>query len=324
LKAIVIKQPGGPEVLQIEELKKPEPGYSDVQVRVQAAGLNQADISQRQGRYPAPADCPQDIPGLEFSGTVEKLGANVHNFSIGDRVFGLVGGGAYAEYLVTNSRLLAKLPERLSFVEGAAIPEAFITAYDAMVSQANLSCGEIVLINAVGSGVGIAAVQIAKAIGATTIGTARTPEKLEKAKAYGLDFGVVAQEGYFAEEIKKISEGVDVILELVGGNYLPEDLICASLKARIVLIGMLAGRSMSLDLSKVLTKKLKIIGTTLRARPLEEKIIVTNVFKKHLLPLFEKGVLRPVVDEIFPLAKAADAHSYLETHKTFGKVVLTI
>ncbi len=307
-----------------EEVAKPEPGLGEVQVRVQAAGLNQADILQRQGKYPAPPDCPQNIPGLEFAGTVEKLGAGVQGFSIGDRVFGLVSGGAYAEYLVTNARMLVKLPARLSFIEGAAIPEVFITAYDAMVSQAHLACGEKVLINAAGGGVGIAAIQIAHAIGATTVGTARTSEKLEKAKQYGLDQAVVAAEGKFAEEVKKITEGVDVVLELVGGSYLSEDLKCASLQARIVLVGMLGGSSVNIDLAKILSKRLQILGTHLRARPLEEKIMVTNRFKKHLIPLFEQGVLRPVVDEIFPLAEAAQAQAYLETHKTFGKVILTV
>jgi NADPH:quinone reductase len=324
MKAIVIKKPGGPEVLQLEEREKPEPGKGEVLVRIQAAGLNQADIVQRQGKYPAPPEFPQDIPGLEFSGTVEQLGVGVQGISIGERVFGLVGGGAYAEYLVTNVRLLAKLPDNLSFIEGAAIPEAFITAYDSMVSQANLACGEKVLINAAGSGVGIAAIQIARAIGATTIGTARTADKLEKAKAFGLDFGIMVQEGTFAEEVKKICDGVDVIVELVGGKYLSEDLICASSRARIILIGLLAGNAINIDLTKVLGKRLQIIGTMLRARPLEEKIMVTNTFEKHLVPLFAKGILRPVVDEIFPLAEASQAQAYLETHKTFGKVILTI
>jgi len=324
MKAIVIKQPGGPEALHVEEMAKPEPGLGEIQVRVQAAGLNQADILQRQGKYPPPPDSPQNIPGLEFAGTVEKLGAGVQGFSIGERVFGLVSGGAYAEYLVTNARMLVKLPERLSFIEGASIPEVFITAYDAMVSQAHLACGEKVLINAAGSGVGVAAIQIAHAIGATTIGTARTREKLEKAKAYGLDYSVVAQEGLFAEEVMKISGGVDVILELVGGSYLSEDINCASLRSRIVLVGLLGGNSININLAKILGKRLQITGTHLRNRPLEEKITVTNILRKHLVPLFEQGILRPVVDEIFPLAEAAQAHAYLETHKTFGKVILTI
>lgn len=324
MKAIVIKQPGGPEVLQLEELARPEPEAGEVVVRVQAAGLNQADVLQRQGRYPAPPDSPQNIPGLEFAGTIEKLGVGVQDFSVGERVFGLVSGGAYAEYLVSNARLLVKLPERLSFVEAAAIPEVFITAYDAMISQAHLACGEKVLINAAGSGVGIAAIQIARAIGATTIGTARTSKKLEKAKTYGLDFGIVTKEGLFAEEVMRISGGVDVILELVGGTYLSEDISCASLRGRIMLVGLLGGHSVNINLAKILGKRLQITGTHLRARPLEEKIMVTNSFKKHLLPLFEQGVLRPVIDEIFPLAESARAQAYLETHKTFGKVILAV
>jgi NADPH:quinone reductase-like Zn-dependent oxidoreductase len=265
---------------------------------------------------------------MEFAGEVDELGEDVTDWRVGDRVFGLAGGGSQAEYLVAHTRTLAAIPSSLTFEQAAATPEAFITAFDAMVSQARLGSGEYVLIHAVGSGVGTAAVQIARAIGARSIGTARTESKLERARSLGLDAGVVAKEGQFSSEVLARTGpfGVDVILELVGGGYFAEDLACASQKGRIVLVGTMAGAATQVDLGTLLRKRLTVIGTMLRSRPIEEKIEVTQTFAHRivplLLPLLASGALKPIVDRTFPLSEAGKAHAYMETNQGFGKIVL--
>ncbi len=322
--AIVVTRPGGPEVLQLREVPSPVPSRGEVRVRVRATAVNRADLLQRMGAYPAPPGVPADIPGLELAGEVDALGEGVERLAVGDRVFGLVGGGAYAEHVVAHERTLAHIPEAMSFADAAAVPEAFITAYDAMVTQARLGAGEWVLVPAAGSGVGTAAIQIAAAIGARAVGTARSERKLEQARALGLQVGVVAAGGRFAEEVKKATGGVHVVLELVGGPYLAEDLACVRPRGRIVLVGLMAGARVDLDLALVLGKRLEVRGTMLRARPLEEKIDAARVFEEHVVPLFASGRLRAVVDRVMPLAEAAGAHALLGSNETFGKVVLSV
>ena len=326
MKAVAIEKPGGPEVLKLVEVKEPKPQKGEVRIKVKAAGVNRADLLQRKGHYPPPAGWPADIPGLEFAGVVDELGVETHGFSIGQRVFGLCGGGAYAQYIIVHAGELNRMPDHLTFEEAAAVPEAFITAYDAMVSQGRLTSGETVLINAVGSGVGIAALQIAKVLLATTIGTSRSEEKLLKAKEYGLDHAIAVKDRSFKAEVLKITEGrgVDLVLELVGGPYLNESVKAAAPRGRVILVGLMAGASTDVDLASVLTKRLELRGTTLRARPLEEKIQVASSFTKHVVPLFEQGLLKAVVDKVMPLSEAASAHRYLENNANFGKVVLQV
>jgi NADPH:quinone reductase-like Zn-dependent oxidoreductase len=278
------------------------------------------------GHYPAPFDAPQDIPGLEFAGEVDALGDAAGPWKEGDRVFGLAGGGTYSEAIVVHSRALARVPDRLTFEEAAAAPEAFITAFDAMVTQARLGSGERVLVHAVGSGVGTAAVQIARAIGARSLGTARTLAKIDRAKGLGLDEGILVTEGQFAREVMRRTDeaGVDVVLELVGGRYLAEDLACTALRARVVVVGHLAGPRAELDLGDLLRKRITIVGTVLRSRPLEEKLEAMQAFARHIVPLLANGTLRPVVDRTFPLSEAAAAHAYMATNDGFGKIVLTV
>ena len=318
MKAVVIARPGGPEVLELHEVATPEPGRGEVRVRVRATAVNRADLLQRMGAYPAPPDAPADIPGLEFAGEIDALGDAAGDWKVGDRVFGLCGGGAYAEALVAHGRALARMPDQLSFTDAAAVPEAFITAWDAMVTQARLAAGESVLIHAVGSGVGTAAVQIARVIGARSVGTARTPDKLERARALGLDSGVLVEGGKFAGAVGP----VHVVLELVGGQYLAEDLACLLPRGRVVLVGLMAGVRADLDLGALLRKRLTIQGTVLRSRPLEEKIEATQAFVRHLVPLLARGALRPVVDRVMPLAEAGAAHTYVASNQGFGKTVL--
>lgn len=325
MRAIAITKPGGPDVLALVERETPQPLRGEVRVRVRATAINRADLLQRMGAYPAPADAPADIPGLELAGEVEALGPGVERLAVGDRVFGLVGGGAYAEQLVTHERALAKIPEGMSFEDAAAVPEAFITAHDAIVGQAGLTAGETLLIHAVGSGVGTAAVQLARALGAFTIGTARTPDKLERAKALGLDAGVVAEGNRFADAVRAIEPvGAHVVLELVGGGYLDEDLRCTRPLGRIVLVGLLAGAKQELDLGLILRKRLRIFGTALRSRPLEEKLAVMRTFEERVVPLFARGALCPVVDAVMPLDQAAQAHARMASNAGFGKIVLQV
>jgi NADPH2:quinone reductase len=326
MRAIAIESHGEPGVLVPVIMPEPEPGHGEVLVRVHAAGVNRADVMQRRGFYPAPPDVPENIPGLEFAGEVAALGANVTNVAVGDRVYGLVAGGAYAEYVCLHSRALSKIPHNLGYVEAASVPEAFLTAYDAAVVQAQLKAGEYLLITAVGSGVGSAAVQIAKAIGAISIGTARSGHKLEQAEALGLNHGVLTVDGAFAEEVRAATDGagVDVVLELVGGKYVAEDIECCAPKGRILVVGLVAGAKVQADLGTILRKRLTIKGTTMRARPLEEKIIAAQLLSKNLNPLFQEGILKPVVDRIFKLEEACDAHQYMEDNENFGKIILEL
>lgn len=327
MNAIVISRFGGPEVLELRDLPTPSPGRGEVRVRVRATAVNRADLLQRAGGYPAPPDAPQEIPGLEFAGEIDAVGEAVIDLAPGDRVLGLCGGGAYAEALVVPSRTVTRMPEGWTFTDAAAVPEAFITAWDAMVVQARLAAGETVLIPAAGSGVGTAAIQIARAIGALVIGTTRSAAKLARARTLGLDEAIpIEGGGGFAAAVRRATggRGADVILELVGGAYLAEDLACIAPRGRIVLVGLMAGARVELDLGAMLHRRVQLTGTVLRARPLEEKIAAVQQLARHLMPLFARGALRPVVDRVLPLARAAEAHAYLASNESFGKVVLSV
>ncbi|MGE0549098.1 MAG: NAD(P)H-quinone oxidoreductase [Kofleriaceae bacterium] len=325
MRAIAITKPGGPEVLSLVERRSPEPARGEVRVRVRATALNRADLLQRAGGYAAPADSPPDIPGLEFAGEVDALGPGVERWRIGDRVFGLVGGGGYAEQLVSHERAVAAIPPGLSFEHAAAVPEAFITAYDAMVTQAGLAGGETLLVHAVGSGVGTAAVQLGRALGARVIGTARTADKIDSAKQLGLEVGVLASDGKFAEGVTAADPaGAAVVLELVGGGYFAEDLRCTRPLGRIVLIGLMAGAKHEVDLSLILRKRLRVMGTVLRARPLEEKIAAMRTFEQQVVPLVARGLVKPIVDRVMPLDSAGEAHKRMASNAGFGKIVLSV
>jgi NADPH:quinone reductase len=326
MRAAVITRPGGPEVLEIQERPMPSPNAGEILVRVHASALNRADLLQRQGQYPAPPGAPPDIPGMEFAGEVVALGAGVSQWSEGDRVFGIVGGGGNAEYLVTDARTVTRIPSRLSWTEAAAIPEAFITAHDAMVMQAGVVAGESVLIHAVGSGVGLAAVQIARAWRATPFGTARTAEKIERARALGLEDGVVVGDdmNVIAASVDQWTsgKGINVTMDLVSGPYLAAGIRVAALKGRIMIIGTVAGRAGEIPIGMVLGKRLTLRGTVLRARAIEEKRAVTSAFAREVVPLIESGALHPTIDSTFDLADIAESHERLAANATFGKVVL--
>ncbi|HEY4055723.1 MAG TPA: NAD(P)H-quinone oxidoreductase [Kofleriaceae bacterium] len=325
MRAVVISKPGGPDVLVVVERPRPEPQRGEVRVRVHATAINRADVLQRMGAYAAPADSPADIPGLELAGEVDAVGDGVTRLVKGDRVFGLVGGGSYAEYVVTHERAMVKIPEGIAYEHAAAIPEAFITAHDAIVGQAGLTAGETMLVHAAGSGVGTAATQLGAALGAFVIGTARTAEKLERAKPLGLDAGVVVENGKFADAVKAIDpEGAHVVLELVGGAYLDEDMKATRTKARIVLVGLLAGVKTELDLGRLLRGRQRIFGTQLRSRSLEEKLAVMRTFEEQVVPLLARGKIVPVIDQIMSLDEAAAAHKRMQSNEGFGKIVLRV
>src|SRR5688572_19041834 len=255
MRAAVITKAGGPDVLEVREVPRPVPGDGEVLIRVRASALNRADLLQRRGNYPAPSGAPQDIPGLEIAGDVVARGPGAGRWSIGDRVFGIVAGGGNAEFATTKEDELAAIPETLSWDAAAAVPEAFITAHDALVTQAAMRSGESVLIHAVGSGVGLAAVQLVRALGGRAFGTARTKDKIDRARALGLDDGAVVGKdtSAFVEPVKgwTAGRGVDVVIDLVGGDYIAADVAAAALKGRIMLVGLLAGRSTSIDLGGV-------------------------------------------------------------------------
>jgi NADPH2:quinone reductase len=323
MKAIVIREPGGPDVLELRDVPDPEPSRGEVRVRVRATGVNRADLLQRMGVYPAPPGSPKDIPGLEFAGEIDAVGDAVTEHAVGDRVFGIAGGGTYAEKLVLPARAVAKMPAQLSFTDAAAIPEAFLTAYDAY-DQARLRAGDRVLVSAVGSGVGTAAAQIARALGARPYGTARSRDKIDRAKSLGLIDGVVPHDGHFADSVATMMGAADVVIELVGGSYVAEDLACLAPRGRIVVIGLMAGSSTDIQLGALLHKRATIIGTVIRARPIEEKIRVAQMLERELAPLFVEKKLTPVVDRVLPLAEARKAHEAMQKNETFGKIVLAI
>jgi putative PIG3 family NAD(P)H quinone oxidoreductase len=324
MRAIVNTRPGGPEVLEERELPLPAPGPGEIRVRIHASGLNRADLIQRRGMYPAPPGAPADVPGLEYAGEVDAVGPGAGLWAVGSRVMGIVGGGGHAEYVCVHEREAMRVPHSLSWEEAAAVPEVFLTAYDALFRQLDVQMGERLLIHAVGSGVGTAAVQLARAAAVTTLGTSRTAEKLQRARELGLDVGIgAAEEGWAARvEQETEGEGVNAILDLVGGDYLPDNLRVLATRGRLVVVGTVAGARAELDMGLLLRKRLHLLGTALRTRPLEEKIALAREFSDHVLPLFSAGRIRPVVDRVYPFTEVRAAHGQMEGNQSFGKIVL--
>jgi putative PIG3 family NAD(P)H quinone oxidoreductase len=327
MKAIVISEFGAPEVLELRDIPEPECGPDDLLVAVRAAALNRADLLQRRGLYPAPEPkLPFDVPGLEYAGEVVRAGRRVVGFEPGDRVMGIVGAGGYAERIVTHCRLAVRVPANLSWQEAAAVPEAFITAHDALL-QCGLAAGESVLVHAAGSGVGAAAVQVASVMGATPIvGTAGATEKLAAAKKLGLDVGVDYRNEDFVAAIKAATggRGADVIVDFIAAAYLDRNVQALATCGRMIVIGLLGGLSAELNLAAMLAKRATIRGTLLRSRSLEEKATATRAFEKSVVPHLASGRIRAVIDSTFPLARAADAHRHMESNANFGKIVLEI
>jgi putative PIG3 family NAD(P)H quinone oxidoreductase len=325
MKAIVIAQPGGPGVLQYRDVPDPVPGPEDLLVRIRATALNRGDLLQRAGSYPQPGPKPEfEIPGLEFAGEVLVAGDRTQGFAPGDRVMGLLAGGGYAEQCIIHHRLAVKVPDRLSWHEAGATPEVYITAHDAL-RQCDLVAGESVLIHAAGSGVGTAAIQIATMMGATpVIGTAGSDDKLARARDLGLDAGINYRDQDFAAEARAATggRGVDVILDVIGASYWDQNIAALAPKGRLVIVGLMGGTKHEVDLGLLLRNRLRIRGTVLRSRPLEEKADATRAFETSVVPHLANGRIKVIVDRVFPLAEAGAAQAYMESNANFGKIVL--
>ena len=327
MKAVFINSFGADLDLSLLDIAEPpSPTGQQVLIGVRAAGLNRADLLQARGLYPPPPGTSANVPGLEFAGEIVALGESASEWQIGDPVFGITAGEAQAEYLLTDASLIAKIPDNLSFTEAAAVPEAFITAHDALVTQCEIASGENVLIHAVGSGVGLAGLQIAKQRGCFVIGTSRTADKIERCREYGLDAGLTVDDPTaFADEIRELTDGkgVDAILDLVGAAYFQQNLASLALRGRLILVGLTSGLKTDLDLTAVLQKRARIIGTVLRSRTLEEKAGATGNFIRDILPHLGSGAISPNLDRVFDAVDAMAAYKYLGSNASFGKVVLT-
>jgi putative PIG3 family NAD(P)H quinone oxidoreductase len=326
VKAVYIKEFGVTENLVCIEVPEPtEPNEKVVHVRVHAAGLYRADLLQVRGHYPPPAGYSPNIPGLEFAGEVIAVGSNVDKWKAGDRVFGITAGEAQAEKLLIHEDLIARIPDGLSYTEAAAVPEAFITAHDAIFTRGRLARGETLLIHAAGSGVGLASLQIAKQAGATVIGTSRTADKLDKCREFGLDAGMTTgDEVKFAAAVNEAigGRGADVILDLVGAAYFAENMASLADKGRLILVGLPSGSKTEFDLGMALSKRATIVGTVLRPRSIEEKAEAVKLFADEVVPLLASGVVEPNVDRVFAASEVRAAYEYLGSNRSFGKVVL--
>ena len=323
MRAIVITRPGGPDVLQLRQLADPEPGEKEIRVRVVATAVNRADLLQRRGQYPAPAGALADVPGLEYSGIVHKVGRRVCRWRVGDRVMGLVPGGGYADFVVVHEREALRVPRNIPIEHAAAIPEAFFTAYDALVTQAALQPRDWVVIHAAASGVGTAASQIASALGARVAGTTRSAWKLSRLHEIGVELPIDASLDFVVPVLEASNgHGADIILDLVGGGYLGWNIQLLARKGRLLIVGLVAGNAAQLDMRAVLSKRLRIIGTAMRSRSLEEKIAVVSAFDRDIMPLLRAGTLRPIIDRVLPMYRVREAHHIVERNGTFGKVVL--
>ena len=326
MQAVVIAQAGGP--LQLRQVPLPVPADDEVLVRVRATAVNRADLLQVAGRYPVPPGAPADIPGLEFAGEVAQCGRTVTRWQVGDRVFGIAGGGTYAEHVAVHAGSIAAIPPGLGWTDAAAVPEAFVTAHDALITQAQLQAGEAVLIHAVASGVGLAAVQVARWRGAEPFGSTRTERKLADARACGMADGIVV-----AEDMRVLAEaarrwrgdaGFDVVLDLVGGAYVVAGIEALGLRGRLVLVGTIAGSRAEVPLAAVLRKRLTIRGTVLRPRSTAEKAEAMSAFIEDLGPALGAGTVRPSVHCTLPLERAGEAHRIVRANENSGKVVLSV
>ena len=324
MRAVVLHDHGGPEVLTIEDVSDPVPGPDEVLVDIAATALNRADLLQRMGLYPDPRRMQPEIPGLEFAGTVAAVGARVTMWNVGDSVMGIEAGGAYAERIATHERQLLAVPENIELVEAAAIPEVFLTAWDALVVQGGLTSGRWALVHAGASGVGTAAIQIAKAIGAF-IAVTCSPGKAELCLSLGADIVLKrSPHDWLADAQAAVPGGFGTVLDVVGGEEIDRNLQAVAPRGTIVQVGLMGGGSVPVNVGLLMGKRAHWIGTTLRARPIEEKVAVTRRFAAEMLPLFEDGRLKPVIDRRYPLAEIAEAHKLMESNANAGKIVIIV
>jgi putative PIG3 family NAD(P)H quinone oxidoreductase len=324
MRAVVLQSHGGPEVLTIVEVADPVPGPDEVLVDVAATALNRADLLQRMGLYPDPRGRTPEIPGLEFAGTVAAVGERVTMWRPGDRVMGIEAGGAYAERIATHERQLLAVPDGMPLAEAAAVPEVFLTAWDALVLQGGLTSGRWALVHAGASGVGTAAIQIAKAIGAR-IAVTCSAGKAQLCRDLGADLVLArSPHEWLADAMVAVPAGFDVVLDVIGGEEIDRNLQAVALRGTIVQVGLMGGGRTPVNVGLLLAKRCTWVGTTLRTRPLEEKVAVTRRFATEMLPLFAAGELRPVIDSTFAFDRIADAHRHMEANANAGKIVVTV
>lgn len=326
MRAITIREPGGPEVLELAERPDPQPSGAEVRVRVHAAGINRADLLQRMGQYPAPPGADPAVPGLEYAGVVDAVGPRAQLRRPGDRVMGLIGGGAYADYVVVHERETIRVPEGMDLCTAAAVPEAFMTAHRALFIEGGLRRGDWAVVRAATSGVGMAAVQLIDALGAYAIGTSRSAQRLQSLEKLGMRAGHVEGAGKpLADTVHEHCEaGAAVLLELVGGDDFDANLKALREEGTLVLVGLLDRGKANLELGRMLMRRLTIRAMTMRSQPVERKIILARRFEHELLPLFENGRLRPVVDTVLPLAQAAALHERMGSSAHLGKLILRV
>ncbi len=326
MRAVVIPEYGGTEVLTLQDVPDPQPGPDEVLVRVRASAMNRADLLQRMGGYPAPGPKPEfEVPGLEFAGTIAATGSQVTAWSEGDEVMGIVGGGAHAEKLVTHERMLQRVPASVGIDDAAAIPEVFMTAHDALVTQGGLTTGGRALVHAGASGVGTAAIQIAAAVGAQ-IAVTCSSGKVAACSELGADLVIDYSSTDFAEAVAEWTggAGVNVVLDVIGGEYLTRNIASLKVQGRIIQVGVMGEGKATFPLGMLLPKRASLIGTVLRSRPLEQKIDANQRFVRELLPRFDDGALRPVIDSRFALDDIAAAHDYMATNANVGKIMLDV
>jgi putative PIG3 family NAD(P)H quinone oxidoreductase len=323
--AIAIRAPGGPDVLVPEERPVPLPGAGEILVKVAAAGVNRPDVMQRQGLYPPPKGAP-DIPGLEIAGDVAALGPDARRWKVGDRVSALVVGGGYAEFCLAHETHALPLPDGFSIVEAGAIPETFFTVWHNVFERGGLRGGETLLVHGGSSGIGTTAIQLAKAFGARVITTAGSPEKCEACRKLGADGAVNYKQEDFVTATKAATDGrgAEVVLDMVGGDYIERNYEAAAVEGRIVQIAFQASPRANVDFRRIMLKRLHHTGSTLRARSVPDKAAIARAVEDKVLPLLASGRVRPVIDSTFPLIKAADAHTRMETSAHIGKIVLTV
>ncbi|MCE1237215.1 MAG: NAD(P)H-quinone oxidoreductase [Hyphomicrobiales bacterium] len=322
---IAIPTPGGPEALVAETRAVPAPGPGEVLVKIAAAGVNRPDVLQREGGYPPPKGA-SDIPGLEIAGTVAALGEGVSSVALGDEVVALLQGGGYAEWATVDARCVLPLPKGLSMVEGASLPETFFTVWSNVFDRARLQPGETFLVHGGTSGIGVAAIQLAKAFGATVIATASGAAKCARCRELGADLAIDYAQEDFVEAVKAFTakKGADVILDMVGGDYIARNHEAAAVEGRIVQIAFLRGSKATVDFMRVMLKRLTHTGSTLRARDAAFKGAIAAALREKVWPLVESGRVKPVIDSTFSLREVVEAHRRMETNAHVGKIVLTV
>ncbi len=324
MRAVVIEEYGGPEVLQVTEVPDPVPGPDEIRVRVAHTAVNRADTLQRAGGYPDPRQRAHEIPGLEYAGTVESVGERVRRWSVGDRVMGIEAGACYAELVVTHERQALPIPDGIDTADAAAIPEVFLTAWDALVVQGGLTTGRWGLVHAGASGVGTAAIQIAKAVGAR-IAVTCSAGKMQACRELGADLVLERSPAEWAAELRaEIPDGVDTILDVVGGAEVNRNLGVIAPQGTIVQVGLMGGAKTEVNVGLLLVKRVRWIGTTLRARPIEQKAALSQRFVAEMIPRFADGSLRPVIDSRFTLDDIAAAHRHMEADANVGKILIDI